>query len=556
MREQPRRPTTAKGATVAPARTRLSEAPLTISEGYSRYALLLLTIVFLVHNLDRQIMSILLVPIQNELGASDTAMGFLTGFAFAAVYVTFGIPMAHLCDHGNRRNILSIVIAVWSGFTALCGTAVNYVHLLLMRVGVALGEAGGNPACVSMISDFFPAARRAMAMGVFYIGASAGIFFGMWLGGWINDAMGWRAAFVVVGLPGVLLALIVRVTLIEPPRGASDGLQVDTRHAQSFMAVQRRLWSLATYRRLILGNACHSIAMYASFAWAAAYFIRIHGLSTTEVGLRIGLVTGLGAALGNLVGGFLTDRLAARSKAWYMGVAGIANLLSVPLVFTFLNLAEPAWAILAYLPTIAFMAASAAVGGHRHTGHRAPRDAFHELHDPVHGDEPPGHGGRAVPGGAHQRPARPAVRGAVHPLLHAGHHRQHGACLRFDVLLGKPHRQRRHGGSGKRRGPGQTLDRRAAGSGSIRDAQSEKRARSGQQTGDFVQILNGFEMQQCVDQPVDLRCRYAAPGVLEAIPELFDDVFVRHRVCRMPVDIVDPAGEGAPVRRLQLDDSR
>lgn len=333
--------------------------PKHISAGYSRFALLLLTIVFLVHNLDRQIMSILLVPIQNELGASDTAMGFLTGFAFAAVYVSFGIPMAHLCDRGNRRNILSIVIAVWSGFTALCGTAVNYVHLLLMRVGVALGEAGGNPACVSMISDFFPAAQRAMAMGVFYIGASAGIFFGMWLGGWINDAMGWRAAFVVVGLPGVLLALIVRLTLKEPPRGVSDGLAVDSREARSFPDVQRLLWSLSTYRRLILGNACHSIAMYASFAWAAAYFIRIHGLSTTEVGLRIGLVTGLGAALGNLVGGYVTDRLSARDKGWYMGVAGIANLLSVPLVFAFLNLADADWAIYAYLPMIAFMAASA-----------------------------------------------------------------------------------------------------------------------------------------------------------------------------------------------------
>ena len=308
---------------MADSKVSVAVAPRPISAGYSRFALLLLTIVFLVHNLDRQIMSILLVPIQNELGASDTAMGFLTGFAFAAVYVTFGIPMAHLCDRGNRRNILSIVIAVWSGFTALCGTAVNYVHLLLMRVGVALGEAGGNPACVSMISDFFPAARRAMAMAVWYIGASAGIFLGMWLGGWINDAMGWRAAFVAVGLPGVLLALIVRLTLIEPPRGASDGIAVDARPAHSFAAVQRLLWSLATYRRLILGNACHSIAMYASFAWAAAYFIRIHGLSTTEVGFRIGLVTGLGAALGNLIGGFMTDRLSARSKAWYMGVAGL-----------------------------------------------------------------------------------------------------------------------------------------------------------------------------------------------------------------------------------------
>ena len=331
----------------------------TFTAGYRRYVLLLFLLVQMVAIVDRQVLAILAEPIKMEFGLSDFQLGALTGLAFALFYSTMGIPVAAWVDRGNRRNILSIVIAVWSGFTALCGTAVSYVHLLLMRVGVALGEAGGNPACVSMISDFFPAARRAMAMGVFYIGASAGIFFGMWLGGWINDAMGWRAAFVVVGLPGILLAIIVRLTLIEPERGSSDGLAVDSRPEHSFPAVQRLLWSLTTYRRLILGNACHSIAMYASFAWAAAYFIRIHGLSTTEVGLRIGLVTGLGAALGNLIGGFMTDRLSARSKSWYMGVAGIANLLSVPLVFAFLNVAEPGWAMFAYLPMIACMAASA-----------------------------------------------------------------------------------------------------------------------------------------------------------------------------------------------------
>lgn len=323
-----------------------------ISPAYVRYTLFMLVIVFMVHNIDRQIISILLVPIQNELQVSDTAMGMVTGFAFATAYALGGIPLAYLCDRGNRRNILSVVIAVWSGFTALCGVVTSYTQLLLARVGVALGEAGGHPSCVSIISDLFPAAQRGRAMGIFFTGASIGMFVGIWLGGWINDVMGWRMAFIAVGLPGILLALVVRLTLKEPKRGGVDGVVIDTGDKPPFTTVLKYLWSLNTYRYLALGNALHSLALYASFAWSPTYFIRAHGMSTTEVGLWIGLMAGAGAICGNLASGYVSDVLGRRSKAWYMRLAGLAALCALPFVALFLLLEQSYLAIACYFPVL------------------------------------------------------------------------------------------------------------------------------------------------------------------------------------------------------------
>lgn len=323
-----------------------------ITPGYARYMLFVLVIVFMVHNVDRQIISILLVPIQNELQVSDTAMGLLTGFAFATAYALAGIPLAHLCDRGNRRNILSTVIAVWSGFTAICGLVTSYTQLLLARVGVAFGEAGGHPSCVSLISDLFPAAKRGRAMGIFFCGASAGVFVGIWLGGWINEAMGWRMAFIAVGLPGLLLALIVRLTLKEPKRGAVDNVKINTEEKPHFPTVFKYLWSLKTYRFLMLGNALHSVAIYACFAWAPTFFIRAHGWNTAQVGLWIGLMAGAGAICGNLLGGTLTDVLGRRSKAWYMGVAGLALFLAMPFAALFLLLEHSSIAVFFYFPVL------------------------------------------------------------------------------------------------------------------------------------------------------------------------------------------------------------
>ncbi|MCB1643884.1 MAG: MFS transporter, partial [Pseudomonadales bacterium] len=192
-----------------------------ITDRYRNYALFVLTLVFTSSHIDRQIIGILLQPIKDDLGASDTMMGFLVGLTFALFYATLGMPIAMLADRSNRRNIIAIAIAVWSGMTAACGMVTSFWQLAIARIGVGIGEAGSNPPSHSMISDLFPPEKRATAMGVFALGINIGLLFAYIGGGWISEHLSWRAAFLIVGLPGLLIALLVRFTLIEPPRGAS-----------------------------------------------------------------------------------------------------------------------------------------------------------------------------------------------------------------------------------------------------------------------------------------------------------------------------------------------
>ena len=191
--------------------------------GVRHYVLGVLVVVYTFNFIDRQILSILLDPIKNELGLSDTAMGMLTGFAFAAFYATLGIPIARFADRSNRRNLVALSLGIWSMMTALSGLAQNFWHLLLARIGVGIGEAGCSPPAHSMISDYYPANQRATALGIYSLGIPFGIMFGLFAGGWINEFFGWRTAFFVVGLPGVLLAFVVRFSITEPPRGLAEG---------------------------------------------------------------------------------------------------------------------------------------------------------------------------------------------------------------------------------------------------------------------------------------------------------------------------------------------
>ena len=191
-----------------------------ISAGASRYALALLTVVYVFNFVDRQILSILIVPIQRELGTSDTAMGFLTGVTFAVFYTLAGVPIARWADRGVRRDVIAVGLALWSGMTALSGFAHSFVQLALARVGVGVGEAACSPSAHSLIADYFPREKRATAMAIYSTGIHAGILIGFVSGGWIQQAFGWRAAFWIVGAPGIVLAIVTRFTLREPPRTA------------------------------------------------------------------------------------------------------------------------------------------------------------------------------------------------------------------------------------------------------------------------------------------------------------------------------------------------
>ena len=320
------------------------------------YGLAVLTVVYSVNFIDRQLLAILQEPIKAELGLSDGQLGLLTGFAFALFYVSAGIPIARWADRANRRNIVALALALWSGMTALCGLAQNYLQLLLARIGVGVGEAGGSPPSHSIISDLFPPERRATALGFYSTGTSIGILFGFLFGGWLNEYFGWRMAFLVVGLPGVLLALIVRFTLAEPPRGGTEtripaprapaddpraaehnGAAAPTRAAAgdeppaSFIDALAVLWASRAFRHIALGAGLNAFVGYSANSWHASYMIRSHGMAGTgELGTWLALIYGLGGAIGVFGGGYLADRLAPRDLRWHVWLPALAGFIALP----------------------------------------------------------------------------------------------------------------------------------------------------------------------------------------------------------------------------------
>ncbi len=304
-------------------------APAPFSEGYRWYALSLLVVVYVFNFVDRQILGILVEPIKQDLGVSDTAMGLLGGIAFAIFYTALGVPIARLADRGSRRNILAVCLTIWSGMTALCGFAGNFYHLLLARIGVAVGEAGGSPPSHSMISDMFPPATRATALAIYALGIPIGTMIGNKIGGWANDEYGWRTAFLIVGTPGILLALLVRLTLREPPRGYSEGIKIQTGEAPPVKAVFRHLWQRRSFRFMSIGAALHAFVGYGVGFWIAPMFNRSHDFSTSQIGNAL-FWLGFASIAGTLSGGYFADKLGKRDARWYVWLPAGATLASVP----------------------------------------------------------------------------------------------------------------------------------------------------------------------------------------------------------------------------------
>lgn len=228
---------------------------------YRWYALAVLTMVYVFSFIDRQILVILQESIKADLELSDTQLGLLSGISFALFYVVLGIPIARYADRGNRRNIVAIALALWSTMTALSGAAQNFVHLLLARIGVAVGEAGGSPPSHSMISDMFPPQQRATALSIYSTGINFGILLGFVIGGWVNDWLGWRWVFVIIGVPGVAWALLVRLTLSEPTRGHAEKL-TQVADAPPFKDTLLLLWSRKSFRHLSLAAGLHAFVGY------------------------------------------------------------------------------------------------------------------------------------------------------------------------------------------------------------------------------------------------------------------------------------------------------
>jgi MFS family permease len=318
----------------APVATPAPDPPAGVaySPAYLRYALGLLTVVYVVNFVDRQILSILLQSIKRDLGLSDLQLGLLSGTAFGLFYATLGVPIARLADVFSRKWVISVCLTIWSGMTALCGTAAGFGILLAYRVGVGIGEAGGSPPAHSLISDYFRPERRATALGVFSLGVPIGILIGFLAGGWLDQTLGWRQAFVVVGLPGLVLAVLVALTLKEPRRGHSEGLE-STGEVPGAGDVIRHLWGLRTFRHVSLGAALYAFVGYSVVTWAPAFLIRSHGMETGAIGTWLSLIFGLGGGVGVLAGGALADRWAVSDPRGRVWIPALAMLAGFPFAF-------------------------------------------------------------------------------------------------------------------------------------------------------------------------------------------------------------------------------
>ena len=315
------------------------------------YTLSVLFLVLCFSVTDRYLLSILLVPIQDEMQVSDTAMGFLTGLAFAVFHSLAGIPLARVADRSSRRNLIAISIAVWSVLTALQGLARSFASLALARVGVGIGEAAASPSAHSMLSDLFPPERRGTAIAIFTMGGHLGIVVGMAMGGWLNDAYGWRATMIAIGLPGLAVALLVRFSVKEPERGAIEGRQVE-HETPSLSTVFRWLWEQHSFRHLFSALPLFVITSYAINTWGPTFMIRVHDMTISEVGLWFGLISGISGAAGTLVGGHVCDRLGTRDMRWYLWLPALAALAAIPFCLGFLFAPDSRLALICLAPMV------------------------------------------------------------------------------------------------------------------------------------------------------------------------------------------------------------
>lgn len=312
-----------------------SPDPGEFSPRVTRYALGMMTLAYAFNFIDRQILVILQEPIKREMGLMDWQLGLLSGFAFALVYVTAGIPIAYWADRGNRKNIISLAVAVWSGMTALSGFAQNYLQLLLARIGVGLGEAGGSPPAHAMISDYYAPSERAGALGFYSAGLHFGIVLGFLLGGFIEEAFGWRAAFMAVGVPGVIFAAVFFSTVKEPRRGRWDSARA-AEYTPSLGETVEVLKRFPSFWLIAIACGLTAFGGYGVGNFLPVYLTRSHGLEGSELGVLMAFGGGAAGMVGTLFGGRLADRLGLGEARWYLWLPAIASTLALPLVFPML----------------------------------------------------------------------------------------------------------------------------------------------------------------------------------------------------------------------------
>jgi predicted MFS family arabinose efflux permease len=324
--------------------------PEPVSRSRANYALFLLVLVYVFNFIDRNLLTMLVGPIKQEFGVSDKAMGFLIGPAFAILYTFAGIPIARLADRSSRRSVIATGVALWSLMTAASGRVTGFGQLAAARIGVGIGEACATPSAHSLISDFYPPQRRTTALGIYNVGASLGILFGLAAGGFLREQIGWRHAFMVVGLPGLIVALIVRFSMTEPPRGASEARR-DTGELPRMQDAVLQLGRSTTFRHVAMTAGLYSMTGYGVTTWAPEFMSRVHALPPTELGVALGLALGLGGAVGSAAGGWLCDRMAARDIRWLMWIPTFSGVAMVPCIAAFALQQQASASLLWFIPT-------------------------------------------------------------------------------------------------------------------------------------------------------------------------------------------------------------
>lgn len=296
------------------------------------YILFLLSVVCALAYMDRFVLSVLVEPIKLDLDLSDTQVGLLTGLAFALFYALFGIPFARLADRYSRSKIIAASVTLWSVMTAASGYATNFIQLLFARIGVGVGEAGCFPASHAFLADLFPGKQKAFAIGIFQAGGTIGILAGLILGGILSSKYGWHTTFIVLGLPGVLIGLVLWLTVDDKFRGklllkTSDDSQDD----KSLIKTINTLLNQKAYRNLLIGLSIGSFSNYGVIQWLPSFFIRSHEVTIDEIGVIYGMVVGLGTLLGTLAGALFAPKLIEKDQKWEVLWGAYSYLLVIPL---------------------------------------------------------------------------------------------------------------------------------------------------------------------------------------------------------------------------------
>lgn len=341
---------TAPAEGIAPVDTTASgpAVPL-VSNAYRKYALGLLLIIYTLNFLDRQVLNILMEDIKIEFGLRDWQLGALSGLAFAVFYTTLGIPIARMAETKHRGYIIAGSVAVWSAFTALCGLASNFWQLLIFRIGVGVGEAGCTPPAHSLITDYVPKENRASAIAFYSIGTPLGSVVGLILGGLVADAYGWKAAFLIAGAPGVLVAIIAALTLVEPRKKFKDAMAATAKASgavaanPSFKAALAILATKKTFWLIAFAASIKAFIGYGHAPFTVSFFLREHGAEVAELaatfglqsrgflGLALSAAGGVAGIIGAWLGGVIADRYGARDIRAYVLVPAVASVVSIPI---------------------------------------------------------------------------------------------------------------------------------------------------------------------------------------------------------------------------------